>query len=64
MIASAATEPDALYAASDGEEAFAFRRTVSRLIEMRSGAYLGAAHGGVAGAADEHLPLAPQHQSG
>jgi hypothetical protein len=31
---------------------------------MRSGAYLGAAHGGVAGAADEHLPLAPQHQSG
>jgi cell division protein ZapE len=64
LIASAAAEPDALYAASDGEEAFAFRRTVSRLIEMRSGAYLGAAHGGAAAAADEHLPLAPQHQSG
>jgi cell division protein ZapE len=64
LIASAAAEPDALYAASDGEEAFAFRRTVSRLIEMRSGAYLGAAHGGAAAAAEEHLPLAPQHQSG
>ena len=45
LIASAAAEPAALYAASRGEEAFAFKRTVSRLIEMRSEGYLGAAHG-------------------
>ena len=44
LIAAAAAEPAALYTASHGEEAFAFRRTVSRLIEMRSAAYLGAAH--------------------
>ena len=48
LIASAAAEPAALYAAPSGEESFAFRRTVSRLIEMRSEAYLGAAHGTVA----------------
>ena len=48
LIASAAAEPAALYAATSGEESFAFRRTVSRLIEMRSAAYLGAAHGLVA----------------
>jgi cell division protein ZapE len=57
LIVSAAAEPAALYTASDGEEAFAFRRTASRLIEMRSAAYLGAAHGA-------NPPLAPQHQSG
>ena len=45
LIASAAAEPAALYTAASGEESFAFRRTVSRLIEMRSEAYLGAAHG-------------------
>ncbi len=45
LLASAAAEPAALYAATSGEESFAFRRTVSRLIEMRSAAYLGAAHG-------------------
>ncbi len=50
LIVSAAAEPAALYRASHGEEAFAFRRTVSRLIEMRSEAYLGEAHGLVAGA--------------
>ena len=44
LIVSAAAEPAALYAATSGEESFAFRRTVSRLIEMRSEAYLGAAH--------------------
>ena len=44
LIVSAAAEPAALYAATSGEEAFAFRRTVSRLVEMRSEAYLGAAH--------------------
>jgi cell division protein ZapE len=45
LIASAAAEPAAIYAAEDGDEAFAFRRTVSRLVEMRSEAYLAAAHG-------------------
>ncbi|HVY21028.1 MAG TPA: cell division protein ZapE [Bauldia sp.] len=45
LIASAAVEPAQLYTATDGEEAFAFQRTVSRLMEMRSAAYLGAAHG-------------------
>ncbi len=48
LIASAAAEPAALYTATSGEESLAFRRTVSRLIEMRSAAYLGAAHGLVA----------------
>jgi cell division protein ZapE len=61
LIVSAAAEPSSLYTASDGEEAFAFRRTASRLIEMRSASYLGAAHGASAGA---NPPLAPQHQSG
>ncbi len=45
LIVSAAAEPAALYRGGDGEEAFAFRRTVSRLIEMRSEAYLAAPHG-------------------
>ncbi len=45
LIASAAAAPEALYTATRGEESFAFRRTVSRLVEMRSQAYLGAAHG-------------------
>jgi cell division protein ZapE len=45
LICSAATEPDGIYVAPAGEEAFAFRRTVSRLIEMRSEQYLAAAHG-------------------
>jgi len=57
LIASAAAEPAALYRAADGDEAAAFPRTVSRLIEMRSAAYLGAAHHAV------ETPLAPQHQS-
>ncbi len=49
LIASAAAEPAALYVASDGEEAFAFQRTISRLMEMRSTAYLGAEHGAKTG---------------
>jgi cell division protein ZapE len=42
LAASAAAEPEALYRAPTGEEAFAFRRTASRLTEMRSSAYLAA----------------------
>jgi cell division protein ZapE len=40
LIASAATEPDGLY--PRGDVHFLFERTVSRLIEMRSEAYLAA----------------------
>jgi len=45
LVASAAAEPDALYRARDGFEAQEFRRTASRLIEMRSEAYLARPHG-------------------
>jgi cell division protein ZapE len=53
LIASAAAEADALYKADEGFEAAEFKRTASRLIEMRSEGYLarphGAAHGQVSG---------------
>ena len=45
LVASAAAEPDALYRASEGFEAQEFKRTASRLIEMRSQAYLAQPHG-------------------
>jgi cell division protein ZapE len=45
LIASADAEPDQLYDATDGREAFEFSRTASRLIEMRSEAYLSLPHG-------------------
>jgi cell division protein ZapE len=55
LIASAEAEPDALYRGEEGFEAQEFKRTASRLIEMRSQPYLarphGAGHALVSGAA-------------
>jgi cell division protein ZapE len=45
LVASAEAEPDDLYRATYGFEANEFRRTASRLIEMRSEAYLALPHG-------------------
>lgn len=45
LIASAEAGPDGLYDAPDGREVFEFRRTVSRLVEMRSEQYLALPHG-------------------
>jgi cell division protein ZapE len=45
LVASAEAEPDALYRAEDGYEAQEFKRTASRLIEMRSESYLALPHG-------------------
>jgi len=44
LLACADAEPELLYATGDG--AFEFQRTVSRLMEMRSEAYLALGHGG------------------
>jgi cell division protein ZapE len=48
LIASAAAEPDQLYLGRDNREAFEFARTTSRLIEMRSTAYLSLPTGSIA----------------
>ncbi len=45
LMASAAAEPDALYAADSGVEAQEFVRTASRLFEMGSESYLALPHG-------------------
>jgi cell division protein ZapE len=45
LIASAAAEPNALYQADEGFEVQEFKRTASRLVEMRSQPYLSRPHG-------------------
>ncbi len=45
LVASAAAEPEGLYKAAGGAEAFEFARTASRLFEMRSADYLALPHG-------------------
>jgi cell division protein ZapE len=47
LVASAEAEPSLIYVAYEGAEAFAFKRVASRLIEMRSEAYLALPHGSV-----------------
>ena len=45
LLASAQAEPDQLYTGREGNEAFEFARTASRLIDMRSESYLSEPHG-------------------
>jgi cell division protein ZapE len=48
LIVSAEAEPEALWTGKEGAETFEFRRTASRLVEMRSDAYWEAATAAIA----------------
>ena len=54
FVCSAEAPPEALY--REGEGAFEFQRTVSRLMEMQSAEYIAAAHLGRAGEAENPAP--------
>jgi len=56
LIASAAAEPDALYRAEQGFEVGEFKRSASRLIEMRSQSYLSRPHGAARAPVPEACP--------
>jgi cell division protein ZapE len=45
LVASAGADPASLYLATDGYEANEFKRTASRLIEMRAASYVALPHG-------------------
>jgi cell division protein ZapE len=47
LVASAEAEPAALFPGAEGRDAFEFKRTASRLVEMRSTAYLALPHGSI-----------------
>jgi len=51
LLASAQAQPDKLYRGTEGYETQEFKRTASRLIEMRSQSYLGLPHGSRQGSA-------------
>lgn len=52
-LVAAAAAPPALYAGTEGHEAFEFDRTVSRLIEMQSTEYLALPHGSLSDASGD-----------
>ncbi len=53
LVAAAAAPPQAIYAGTEGHEAFEFDRTVSRLIEMQSQEYLALPHGSLSDASGD-----------